>query len=100
MKSKQFSEFGFLTNSSVQYFPDKKTSNFVTKLSRTVKVDGEWEVGLAEIDYRYTSYNIHEGKNSLEIYVPGQCVQEISNQPGYYEKVQECDRCITQSWTS
>ena len=39
------------SNSSIQYFPDNKTSNFVTKLSRTLQLDGEWEVGLAEIDY-------------------------------------------------
>ena len=35
----------------MEYFPDNKTSNFVTKLSRTLQLDGEWEVGLAEIDY-------------------------------------------------
>ena len=39
------------SNSSVQYFPDNKTSNFVTKLSRPLQLDREWEVGLAEIDY-------------------------------------------------
>ena len=59
----------------------------MTKLSRTLHLDGEWEVGLAEIDYPYTWYDIHEGKNSLEIYVPDQWAQEISIQPGYYEKV-------------
>ena len=75
------------SNSSVQYFPDNKKSNFVTKLSRTLQLDGEWEVGLAEIDYPYTWYNIHEEKNSLEIYVPDKWAQGFSIQPGYYEKV-------------
>ena len=51
----------------MQYFPDNKTSNFVTKLSRTLQLDGEWEVGLAEIDYPHTWHNIREGKNSVEI---------------------------------
>ena len=32
---------------------------------------------------------MREGKNSLEIYFPDQWVQEISIQPGYYEKVQD-----------
>ena len=50
------------SNSSMQYFPDNKTSNFVTKLSKTVQLDGECEVGLAEIDYPHTWYNISEGK--------------------------------------
>ena len=50
----------------MQYFPDNKTSNFVTKLSRTLQLDGEWEVGLAEINYPHTWYIIHEGRNSVE----------------------------------
>ena len=71
----------------MQYFPDNKTSNFVTKLSRTLQLDGEWEVGLAEIDYPHTWYNIREGKNSVELYVLDKWFQEISIQPEYYEKV-------------
>ena len=83
----------FPCNSSMEYFPDNKTSNFVTKLSRTLKLDGEWEVGLAEIDYLHTWYNICEGKNSVEIYAPDNLylvfkTVEFSIQPGYYEKVQ------------
>ena len=58
------------SNSSMKYFPNNKTSNFVTKLSRTLQLDGEWEVGLAEIDYPHTWYNICEEKNSVEIYAP------------------------------
>ena len=78
----------------MQYFPDNKTSNFVTKLSRTPQLDGEWEVGLAEIVYPHTWYSIREGKNSVEIYAPGNLylvfkTSEFSIQPGYYEKVQD-----------
>ena len=78
----------------MEYFPNNKTSNFVTKLSRTLQLDREWEVGLAEIDYPHTWYNIHEGKNSVEIYVPDNLylvfkTVESSIQPGYYEKVQD-----------
>ena len=78
----------------MEYFPDNKTSNFVTKLSRTLQLDGEWEVGLAEIDYPHTWYNIREGKNSVEIYTPDNLdlvfkTVEYSIQPGYYEKVQD-----------
>ena len=69
------------SNNSVQYFSNTKTSNFQTKLPKTLQLDGEWEVGLAKIDYPHTWYNIHEGKNSVEIYVPDQWLQEIN---GYY----------------
>ena len=77
------------SNSSVHYFPDNKTSNFLTKLPRTVQLNGEWEVGLAEIDYPHTWYNIREGKNSVQIYIPDQWLQEIRIQPGYFEIVQD-----------
>ena len=59
----------------------------MTKLSRTLQLDGEWEVGQAEIDYPHTWYNIREGKKSVEIYVPDTWAQGFSTQPGYYEKV-------------
>ena len=82
------------SNSSMEYFPDNKTSNFVTKLSRTLQLDGEWEVCLAEIDYPHTWHNIREGKNYVEIYAPHDLylvfkTVEFSIQPGYYEKVQD-----------
>ena len=82
------------SNSSMQCFPDNKTTNFITKLSRTLQLDGEWEVGLAEIDYLHTWYNIREGKSSVEIYIPDKLflvfkTVEYSIQPGYYEKVQD-----------
>ena len=69
------------SNSSLQYFPDNKRSNFVTKLSRTLQLDGEWEVGLTEIVYPHTWYNIRGGKNSVEIYVPDNGLKNsVSNQ--------------------
>ena len=78
----------------MEYSPDNKTSNFVTKLSRTLQIHGELEVGLAEIDYPHTWHNIREGKNSVEIYAPDNLflvfkTVEFSIQPGYYEKVQD-----------
>ena len=56
------------SSSSMQYFPDNKTWNFLTKFPRTLHLDGEWDVGLARIDYPDTWYNICEGKNSVEIF--------------------------------
>ena len=51
-------------------------------------------MGLAEIDYPHTWYNIREGKNSMEIYAPDKLylvfqTVEYSIQSGYYEKVQD-----------
>ena len=61
----------------------------MTKHPGTLQLDQEWKVGLAEIDYLHTWYNIREGKNSVEIYVPDKWLQEIIIQLGYHEKVQD-----------
>ena len=86
------------SNSSMQYFPDNKTSNFVTKLSKTLQLDGEWEVGLAEIDYNYLYnynwYNIREGKNSVDIYVPDKVGSRIQYSTWILGKRDRCDRRI------
>ena len=71
------------SDSSMQYFPDNKTSNFVTKLSRTLQLDGEWEVGLPEIDYPHTWYNIREGNNYVEAFPEESSLQREDNAPFY-----------------
>ena len=37
------------SNSSSGYFPHNTISHYITKLPQTIELDGEWEVGLAEI---------------------------------------------------
>lgn len=51
----------FLTlpsNSSLAYFPNNKASHFITKLPQPQKLDGEYEVGLAELQFRNCYPNI------------------------------------------
>ena len=83
----------------MQYFPDNKTSSFVTKLSRTLQLDEEWEVGLAEIDYPHTWYNIREGKNlrKFTFQISGTRIQYST---WILRESDRCDRQIAQSWTS
>ena len=81
----------------LRYFPDDKTSNFLTKLPRTLHLDGEWEVGLTEIDYPHTWHKVREGKNSVEISVPDKWLQYSA---WILRESTGCDRRIAQSWTS
>ena len=39
------------SNSSNLYFPNNSLNNFTTKLNSTLRLDGEYEVGLVEISY-------------------------------------------------
>ena len=49
-----------VSNVSEEYFPNNTVSNFITKLSNRMHLDGEWEVGLAEISYSYSWYNVRK----------------------------------------
>ena len=54
------------SNSSMDLFPDNKTSNFKVHLSNNLELDSSrWEVALSEIQFQHTWYNIREGKNAI-----------------------------------
>lgn len=56
-----------LSNSSMDFHPQNKTSSFTVQLPRYMRLDGDWEVGLAEIQYPYTFYTVSEGHNDIHL---------------------------------
>ena len=60
------------SNSSQQFFPDNTLTEFTTKLSSTIELTNEWEVGLAEIMFPRSWYNIPKRGLNIEIDY-GQC---------------------------
>jgi hypothetical protein len=46
------------SDSSLSYFPNNSIAHFTTKLSERIQLDGDYEVGLAEIIYPHSWYNI------------------------------------------
>lgn len=42
----------------MQYFPDNTLSHYFTRLAYPLKLTGEWEVGLVEIQYPHEWYNV------------------------------------------
>ena len=42
----------------MDYFPDKTLTHLTTRLPQMMDLDGSWEIGLAEIQYPYSWYNI------------------------------------------
>ena len=61
------------SNSSMTFHPDNTLTHYFTQLPKTIDVTGDWEVGLAEIQYPHSWYNIMEPA-SIVITVP-----ELSN---------------------
>lgn len=54
------------SNSSMRYFPDNTTTNFVTELSQTVHLHGEWEVALSEIQYPCNFLHVARDENVIK----------------------------------
>ena len=46
------------SNSSFDYYPNNTAAHYFTKLPKDVSLDGEWEVGLAEIDFPHSWFNV------------------------------------------
>ena len=46
------------SNASMKMYPDNTLTHYITDLPRRIDLTGEWECGLAEIQYPHTWYNI------------------------------------------
>ena len=77
------------SNSSVQIYPSNTVTNFITHLPISHFLDGDWEVGLAEIQYPYTWNNVRSGENKADIKAWSERDYTSSEIPtGYYD--QQC----------
>lgn len=56
-----------LSNSSMDYHPQNKTSSFTVQIPRHIRLEGDWEVGLAEIQYPYTFHTVSEEHNVIQL---------------------------------
>lgn len=73
---------------------DGTASNFRVKLPNKIKLEGDWEVGLAEIIYPYSWYNISSRDQNNMIYIKLSNVNgkkyifdKVYILPGYYESI-------------
>jgi hypothetical protein len=56
------------SNSSMNVFPENTAAKYVTKLHHTLEFSGKWVVGLVEIIFPMSFYNIRPGYNTLQIF--------------------------------
>lgn len=55
-----------LSNSSMEYFPENKTTMFSTKIPKSLVLEGEWFVGVVEIQYPCTIFTVQENENIIK----------------------------------
>src|SRR5258705_1377917 len=73
------------SNSSMNYFPDNTLAKFTTKLPAPILLQDDWEVGLAEIIYPTSFYNVIADKNYFCCHVPGRVIGKAVMAPGRYD---------------
>ena len=81
------------SNSSMDVYPTNTKTDFKTKLPNRIELDGKWEVGLVEIQYPHSWYNLAEGEEVVKLwYFPiNTPVQELTLTipPGYYNTIED-----------
>ena len=60
-----------LSNSSLNVFPDNKTTSYRVKLPQAIDLNSDWEVGLCSISYPNTWYTLQNLENHIYYSVDG-----------------------------
>lgn len=82
------------SNSPSAFHQQNTISHYITQLPRTLDLEGEWEVGLAEILYPHSWNNIRKSKNIFFYDTgDGKLIQETV-EVGHYETVEELCKAI------
>ena len=79
------------SDSSMQYYPDNTIAHYVTKLPERIHLDGDYEIGLAEIIYPHSWYNIdnYDDKYWFALTLVGTMSAKQYLPSGYYNSPDE-----------
>ena len=81
------------SNSSMEYYPENTLTSFTTRLPNSIRLEGDWDVGLVEIQYPHNWYNIPEDmqKRSFSVKISENRNNEINTSfsidKGYYPTI-------------
>lgn len=73
-----------VSNSSMNIFPENKTSSFTVLLPEKISLKGDWCVAVAEIHYNYNFFNVNDQNNKIKLIdnVVDMNTNEISSDEG------------------
>ena len=85
------------SNSSMNYFPNNTLTHYTTKLPKIMDLDGTWEIGLAEIQYPHSWYNVKNKEAWLKVhfYKESELQKRLVLLPdGYYSSAKRIIKAI------
>lgn len=85
-----------ISDSSKHFFPDNKISQFTTQLPTAIHLTGgEWEVGLADLIYTHTWYNVRKDNNLFGFSIDEGPLEGRRVPAGYYQTVPDLLKAMT-----
>ena len=82
------------SNSSLNVFPDNKTTSYRVKLPQAIDLNGDWEVGLYSISYPNTWYTLQNLENHIYYSVDGLIFLVALVDYGYYETMNDLAKSV------
>src|SRR5688572_26285448 len=89
------------SNSSMNYYPKNTLRRYTTRLENAISLVGDWEVGLFEIQYPHSWFNLAEGEGTVAYVhnldvndkpIQYMCGEQIPS--GYYDSPTELVRAV------
>ena len=93
------------SNASMKVHPDNTLAHYITDLPQRISVSGEWECGLAEIQYPHTWYNVREDDTwfYLNELTPVGLTPSTKIEAGYYRSpdvlLDHVNKALKRMWT-
>lgn len=72
------------SNSSMEFYPNNTTAKFTTQLRRRITLHGNWEVGLVEIHFPHSFFNVRRGENIIRLFSKDGSKTVLYVPPNYY----------------
>ena len=88
----------------MNYYPNNTVTYYTTRLENGIALSGDWEVGLVELQYQHTWFNLERGEGHFiysQFVYPGVDKKDFFHKmltltPGYYDSVSDLVQAINE----
>jgi len=73
----------------MHYYPQNTVAQYTTKLTSMIELEGEWEVGLAEMSVPSRVENVVEGRCYFDLYIDNEWQRTMTLRPKHYKRIRD-----------
>ena len=71
----------------MQCYPQNTVAQNTTKLTNMIELEGDWEIGLAEMSVPSRVENVVEGRCYFNLYLDNECQRKLILSPKHYKRI-------------